>query len=208
MLHEFNPIYYNSHYPTNPLVEDESPPTTVISRTQIQLNQPRLQPTARHAVIRNSPLLPSSNYEPIIVKPKSISSSAFVVQTTSFPDHSDSKVEKKIRRWNAICAERMNTVETSPSHHQPVLLSPMTSTGFQVLTMTKDDEFSLMERHREESPLPIAENPIFQPSPPPKKPPRTFEQENLVDHRSTTIDENIPSASTDLGMSCEEIFQC
>ncbi len=46
---------------------------------------------------------------------------------------------------------------------------------------------------REESPLPIVENPLFQQSPP-RKPPRTFEHDHRYD--SKTIDQKVPSSSS------------
>lgn len=164
----------------------------MVSRTQIQLNQPKSETprsytNVRQAIIRSTPFAGAS-YEPIIVrKPES----AFVVQTTSFPDATEIPVFRKSRPW---------MTEMNPPLQRPVPLTPMASTGFQVLTMTNDDDSfttpsPVTEQSREQSPLPIANNPIYQPMPP-KKPPRTFQQEISHDRRSTFIDQTVPASST------------
>lgn len=215
MPKESNPIRANQFPFTSAyhdsVFDDDIEPTTVISRTQIKLNQPlperRPEPVVRHAIIRSSPLVPPSPYssppsstvhEPIIAKTKP-NRSSYILQTTSFADPADDKVDRKIRRWNNVYAERTKLTETSSSARQHPLTST-SSTGFQVTNLNTESDAVLVftpvrEQKRERSPLPIAENPLFHPLPP-KKPPRTFEQANKSDRLSKVNDEQQLSFSS------------
>ncbi|CAF4342555.1 unnamed protein product, partial [Rotaria magnacalcarata] len=48
---------------------------------------------------------------------------------------------------------------------------------------------------REENPLPTVENPLFHQLPP-RKPPRTFQQEQRFNYASKIIDQKVPSSSS------------
>jgi hypothetical protein len=106
----------------------------------------------------------------------------------------------------------MNT----PLRNRKYPLTSTNSTGFQVINLNNEQvqmtNFTpIIEQkqinEREESPLPVVENPIYNQMPP-KKPPRTFEQENKDDCITKTIDQKVPSSSSsnsnsptfDLGM--------
>ncbi|CAF3043923.1 unnamed protein product [Rotaria socialis] len=172
---------------------NESSP--MVSRTEIKLSQPttdhRPVNIIRHVIVRNSALTTSpssttSTHEPVIAsnKPNNLS---FTVQTTSFSDHTDKKADKKIRRWNNIYAERIEFVNKSnPNRRYP--LTSTSSMGFQVANLNNEQEqqtdVNTCSANSEHKPInEQKENPVIQvESPvlctlPPKKPPRTFEQE-------------------------------
>jgi hypothetical protein len=176
----------------------------------------------RHAIVRNTGLgeSPSSSttsiHEPIVSK-KPANNSSYILQTTSFPDKTDTKVDKKIHRCNNVVTERVEVIRPiSRTRNSP--LRSTNSTGFQIMNLnteqqqTQSPTFSPIHEQkqinaREDSPLPIAENPIFDKLPP-KKPPRTFHHENRYDHVTKTNDQKVPSSSSsnntsptfDLGM--------
>ncbi len=117
----------------------------------------------RHATIRNPSILDS----PSISSISSSVSAKYVVQTTSFPDSTTN--DRKISSTDFRRKYKDFTNQQRSSILSPIVVQKQIN-------------------QREESPLPIVENPIFQP-PPPQKPPRTFEQE----HR---YDQKVPSSSS------------
>ena len=197
MQYESNPSIYNDE-----AFESSNEPSPLISRTQIQLNQPTFvehRPTTivRHGSIRNSSSSYVSMHEPI-VPTKPIHTSSFIVQTTSFPEKTSEKTDRKIRRWNNVHTDRTEVINT-PIKGRKYPLTSTSSTGFQVMDLTNPPEISSSTTRtgekqrstREESPMPMVENPIYGPLPP-KKPPRTFEDERTVKQ----IDQKVPSSSS------------
>jgi len=84
-------------------------------------------------------------------------------------------------------------------------LTSTTSTGFQVLNLSTETQINsfpaISERKqmndRAESPFSVVENPVYGPLPP-KKPPRTFEDEHQKVPSSSSSNSNSPTF--DLGM--------
>ena len=77
-------------------------------------------------------------------------------------------------------------------------LRSTSSTGFQIHRSPSIYSPVVVQKQineREESPLPIVENPLFQ-QPPPNKPPRTFEHETRYGHLPTNIDQKVPSSTS------------
>ena len=137
--------------------------------------------------------------------------SSYALQTTSFPEHTEHKTDHRLSRWNSRVTERAKLYDTTTIYEKLHHLTPTVSTGFQVPPFTPEETPSknfvpIYEANREESPLPVAENPIYRPLPP-KKPPRTFEQENKSSLLMKAKDEQVPSPqssktsspTTDLG---------
>jgi hypothetical protein len=152
----------------------DSPP--LISRSNIKLTHSPTSTLGRrpisvihHPTIRNSSIIDS----PSISSTSSSLSSKFIVQTTSFPDDNNRK------------------------KHSISFQSPHRSSIYSPVVVQKQ------LNKREESPLPIVENPLFQklsPSPPPpQKPPRTFQHENLYDQK-------VPSSSSSTTTNSSPIF--
>ncbi|CAF2803273.1 unnamed protein product [Rotaria sp. Silwood2] len=170
--------------------------TSLNSRSNIKLNH---SPSStlehhpisiiRHATIRNSSRLDS----PSISSASSTSSSAkFIVQTTSFPDSTTTTTTNDIKTNHSI--DRSETFSLRRNHK----LNSTNSTGFQIqqrLSIHSPIVIQKSINEREESPLPIAENPLFKKLPP-RKPPRTFEHENRYNHLPKTIDQKVPSLSS------------
>ena len=158
----------------------------------------------RHGSIRTSTSSSSvSILEPVVSK-KPVCTSSFTVQTTSFPEKANEKLDRRIRRWNNVHADRVDGVDV-PMRPRRYPLTSTSSTGFQVLipnnelprnSFTTPDEQKPIN-DREESPLPVVETPNNS-SLPPKKPPRTFED----DHQKVplSLSSNSNSPTFDLGM--------
>ncbi|CAF4633603.1 unnamed protein product, partial [Rotaria magnacalcarata] len=92
----------------------------------------------RNSALTTSPSSTTSIHEPVIAsnKPNNLS---YTVQTTSFSDHTDKKVDKTIRRWNNIYAERIEFVNKSnPTRRYP--LTSTSSMGFQVMNLNNEQE--------------------------------------------------------------------
>jgi len=153
----------------------------------------------------SSPSLSPVTHEPIIGK-KMITNSSYIVQTTSFPDSTDGTIDKKIRRWNNISTDRSETINPlNKSRKYP--LTSTSSTGFQVMNLPNQQQqqqksitFSpIVEQEqgneREESPLPLATTPLVKHLPP-RKPPRTFENEHKYTRVTKTNDQKVPSSSS------------
>jgi len=140
----------------------DSPP--LISRSNIKLTHSPTSTLGRRpiSVIHHATIRNSSiNDSPSISSTSSSLSSKFIVQTTSFPDNN--------RKKHSI---NFQSPHRSSSIYSPVVVQKQLN-------------------KREESPLPIVENPLFQqlsPSPP-QKPPRTFQHENRYDQK-------VPSSSS------------
>ncbi|CAF1145779.1 unnamed protein product [Rotaria sordida] len=194
---------------------NESSSSPLISRTEIKLNQPTIdsRPTnvIRHAVIRNSTLINSpssstttttttSTHEPIIA-PKNSNNLSYIVQTTSFPDHT---IDRKIRRWNNVYGERIEIVNKSKRNRKYPLLST-NSMGFQVISSNNEQqqqqiEFDTLNTNseqkkiyqQEENSSSLVETPVLYRLPP-KKPPRTFENERKNDHLVESNSQKVPS---------------
>ncbi|CAF5001693.1 unnamed protein product, partial [Rotaria sp. Silwood1] len=164
--------------------------TSLISHSNIKLNQSpsstlehRPISIIRHAAIRNSSRLDSPSIS--LSSASSSSSAKYIVQTTSFP------------------VSTINDINKNPSidFHETFSLRrkhKLNSTGFQIqqrLSINSPIVVQKLTNEREESPLPIVENPLFQQLPP-RKPPRTFEHENRLNYISKTIDQNVPSSSS------------
>jgi hypothetical protein len=148
----------------------DSPP--LISRSHIKLiHSPsstlerRPVSVVHHAIIRNS----SIPHSPSISSTSSSLSAKYIVQTTSFPDGGTN--------------DRKIPSTTLRRKHSGVQI-PQRSSAFSPIVVQKQIS------QREESPLPIVENPLFKQSPPPpRKPPRTFQHENRYDQK-------VPSSSS------------
>ncbi|CAF4792141.1 unnamed protein product [Rotaria sp. Silwood1] len=164
--------------------------TSLISHSNIKLNQSpsstleqRPISIIRHATIRNSSRLDSPSIS--LSSASSSSSAKYIVQTTSFPVSTINDINKN----------------SSIDFHETFSLRrkhKLNSTGFQIqqrLSINSPIVVQKLTNEREESPLPIVENPLFQQLPP-RKPPRTFEHENRLNYISKTIDQNVPSSSS------------
>jgi len=133
---------------------------------------------------------------------KQTNNSSYIVQTTSFPDHTTEKPDRKIRRWNNVHADRVDVVNT-PIKPRKYPLTSTISTGFQVNNDQQQSQMKIFTpiieqkqiNEREESPLPVVENPIYNQLPP-KKPPRTFEHESTDDSITKSNDQKVPSSSS------------
>jgi hypothetical protein len=133
---------------------------------------------------------------------KLTNNSSYIVQTTSFPDHTTEKPDRKIRRWNNVHADRVDVVNT-PMKPRKYPLTSTISTGFQVNNDQQQSQMKIFTpiieqkqiNEREESPLPVVENPIYNQLPP-KKPPRTFEHESTDDSITKSNDQKVPSSSS------------
>ncbi len=98
--------------------------------------------------------------------------------------------------------ERAEVVNV-PNRTRKYPLASTTSTGFQVVNFNNElpvTSFTpIIEQkpinEREESSLPVVENPIYNQLPP-KKPPRTFKQEGKDDPIIKATDQKIPSSSS------------
>ena len=164
------PVTLPNSYSSDDVFDSNS----LVSRSHIKLTQSPASTLERrpvsvihHTAMRNSSLLDS----PSIGSSSSSSSAKFVVQTTSFP-------------------ESTTTIET-PSLRRKHPLSSTNSTGFQVQHGSSIYKPVVVQKQvidREESPLPIVDNPLFQQKPP-RKPPRTFQHENRYDQK-------VPSSSS------------
>jgi hypothetical protein len=170
-------------------------------------------PAVRHAIVRHatfavpSPMASPTIHEPIIGGKKGHDSS-YTVQTTSFLDSTDGSVDKKIRRWNNIYADRREIVNVMGKVRK-YPLTATSSTGFQVLHPNntsqqqqplKSTAFTpILEQgsfgQREESPLNTVKEPVFDQLPP-KKPPRTFKNEHRHDRTTPANDQKVPSSSS------------
>ncbi|CAF1456154.1 unnamed protein product, partial [Adineta ricciae] len=156
---------------------------SMISRAHIKLNhsptstlERRPVSVIRHTSIRNSSVLNS----PSISSTSSSSSAKYIVQTTSFPEHTSNNEDRcsSLNRKHTLRSTGSTgfQIQRSPSIYSPVLVQKQIN-------------------DREESPLPVVENPLFQ-QVPPNKPPRTFEHETRYGHLSTTIDQKVPSSAS------------
>lgn len=130
---------------------------------------------------------------------KSSNNSSYIVQTTSFPDKTSDKPDRKIRRWNNVITERVEILNT-PIRTRRYPLTSTGSTGFQMNEQLELKNFTPIFQpkqinEREESPLPIVENAIYNHLPP-KKPPRTFENENKKQQKTKINDQKVPSSSS------------
>jgi len=140
----------------------DSPP--LISRSHIKLTHSPTSTLGRRpiSVIHHATIRNSSIHDsPSVSSTSSSLSSKYIVQTTSFPDNNNRK------------------------KHSLGFQNPHRSSIYSPVVVQKQ------LNKREESPLPIVENPLFQqlsPSPP-QKPPRTFQHENLYDQK-------VPSSSS------------
>jgi hypothetical protein len=159
----------------------------------------------RHGSIRNSTSSSSVSIPEPVSSKKPTSTSSFIVQTTSFPEKTNEKFDRRIRRWNNIHVDRTDGIDV-PMRPRRYPLTSTSSTGFQVLTSNNEtprSSFTPMDEQkpindREESPLPVVETPVYPPLPP-KKPPRTFEAEHQkVPSSSSSNNSNSPTF--DLGM--------
>lgn len=204
---------YTNSNSQSPFFNENVEPTTVVSRQQIQLSQNNQRDRhsesySRHAIIVNSSLIPTSSstlnasasrlsYQATAGQTKPVSSS-YVLQTTSFPQPKQDNVDMRLSQWNKGFVDRTNSYDASNSYQKLHEASSSASIGFQLVQappehMRNSTFIPIKELVREESPLPIAENPLFQPMAP-KKPPRTFEQENRYDLLSKAIDQEVPSS--------------
>ncbi|CAF3829423.1 unnamed protein product [Rotaria sp. Silwood1] len=212
-----NPSIFTSN-DNDDIFESSNESSPLISRTEIKLNQPTIdyRPTnvIRHAIIRNATLIDSPpatsiHHEPIIAtkKPNNLS---YIVQTTSFPDHTvDGKIDRRIRRWNNVYAERIELINKSNrNRNRKYPLSPTSSIGFQVMSSNNEHqqqqrEFDTLNTNleqkqiheQEESPIHLVETPILYQLPP-KKPPRTFEHDRKKDNLKKLIDQQVPSSES------------
>ncbi|CAF1496114.1 unnamed protein product, partial [Rotaria sordida] len=139
--------------------------TSLISRSNTKLNHSPIS-LIRHPTIHNSSKLDSS-----LTSPK------YIVQTTSFPDSTINDYNKtfSLKRKHKFDSIGFQIQQQSPIH-TPIVVQKSIN-------------------QREQSPLPIVENPLFQQLPP-RKPPRTFEHENSNNYISKTIDQKLPSSSS------------
>ncbi|CAF1302318.1 unnamed protein product [Adineta steineri] len=167
-----------------------------ISRSRVKINhsptstfERRPVSVVRHTSIRNPPVLNS----PSISSTSSTSSTKFIVQTTSFPDSNNSTNEK-------LQLNDDDSAEKCLSLRRKHTLRSTSSTGFQIQQGGSSTPSPVVVKkqtnEREDSPLPIVENPLFQQHSPPRKPPRTFQHENRYDYLSQTIDQKVPSSSS------------
>ncbi|UJR22631.1 hypothetical protein I4U23_025672 [Adineta vaga] len=173
------PVIIANSYSSDDVFDSPS----LISRSHIKLNhsptstlERRPVSVIRHTSIRNSSVLNS----PSISSTSSSSSAKYIVQTTSFPEHTSIDEE--------LCSS-LNRKHT---------LRSTSSTGFQVprnSSIYSPVSVQKQVSEREESPLPVVDNPLFQQLAP-NKPPRTFEHETRYGHLSTTLDQKVPSSST------------
>ena len=164
---------------------------SLISRSHIKLTHSPTSTLERrpvsvihHTSIRNSSVLNS----PSISSTSSSSSAKYMVQTTSFPDSTPN--DRKIHL--------NDLTETGSAANRKQTLRSTSSTGFQVQQRSSLYSPIVVQKQayeREESPLPVVQNPLFQQSPP-NKPPRTFEHENRYDYLSKAIDQKVPSSSS------------
>ncbi|UJR26441.1 hypothetical protein I4U23_007771 [Adineta vaga] len=194
--------------------DSSNEPSPLISRTHIKLNPPVLEqrpgPAVRYAIVRNatftvdSPSTSSTIHEPIIGNKKAHNSS-YTVQTTSFLNDTDSTVDKKIRRWNNIYSDRRELVNAMHKTRKYPLIST-NSTGFAVMQMNNEQQqlktavFDPIIEHkqmdqREESPISVPNDPVFDRLPP-KKPPRIFRNENKTARKLPTNDQKVPTLSS------------
>lgn len=199
----------------------------MISRTEIKLSQPtamdqRPTNTVRHAVVRNTTLKNSSSssaiHEPAIA-PKTSNQPSFIVQTTSFPENKDKKVDKKIRRWNNFYPERTEfMIKGNRPRKFPLLCTQ--SLGFPVVSSSHEEQqqqtnletrSSNSEQKQNHESADMYLNQIESPALhklPPKKPPRTFEHGRKHEPLTASLDTKIQSAPSsndntsalDLGM--------
>jgi hypothetical protein len=97
----------------------------------------------------------------------------------------------------------------TPNRNRKYPLSSTSSTGFQVSNFNNEptqlstftpipEQKSIHER--EESPLPFVDNSLVRQLPP-KKPPRTFEQENKYNRLSKANHQIVPSSSSSISNS-------
>lgn len=138
-------------------------------------------------IVRHPPKrIPSVLDSPSISSTSSSLSSKYIVQTTSFPDSgiNDKKTQSMDRR-ETLSLRRQKLDSTS-------------STGFQTqqrLCVTTPIVVQKLHNEREQSPLPVVENPLFHQLPP-RKPPRTFQHESHRNSPSRVIDQKVPSSSS------------
>ena len=163
---------------------------SLISRSHIKLND---SPTStvehqpitiiRQAIVHNS-FMPDS---PSISSTSSSSPAKYIVQTTSFPNKTTkNRKTYSYDRTDTPCFERKQILTSSnpvsfPIQRQLSIHSPVVA--------------QQQNNQRDESPLPIVENPLFQQIPP-RKPPRTFEYENRYDHLPEINSRKVASSSS------------
>ena len=136
-----------------------------------------------HAPIRTPSLLDS----PSISSTSSSTSAKFVVQTTSFPNSTTN--DRNIPPIDRIGTSSLSRQHTTSSTGSTGFLTQQRSSAYKPVVVQKQ------LNDREESPLSIVDNPLFQQFPP-RKPPRTFQHENRYDYSSKTIDQKVPSSSS------------
>ena len=145
--------FVNSYSSDN--LSDHSP---LISRSHIKLIPSRTSTLERHpvSVVRHTIISKSSvPNSPSISSNSSSTSAKFVLQTTSFPTNTNIS-SARLRRKHSNSRSAVFT---------PIIVQKQTS------------------NQREQSPLPVVENPLFQQSTfssAPQKPPRTFQHDQKV----------------------------
>lgn len=142
-----------------------------------------------------------------MTKKSNHNNTSYTVQTTSFPDKTNEKSDRRIRRWNHVHADRIELVNT-PVRLRKYPIVSTSSTGFQ-MNEQEEEELQLktftpildkkLSNERQESPLPMVENPIYAQLPP-KKPPRTFQHEKKNDQKvPSSSSSNSNSPTFDIG---------
>lgn len=178
--------------PNSYLSDDIFDNASVISRSNIKLNHSPPSTLDRRplSAIHHTTLRTTSAFDsPSMSSASSSSSAKYIVQTTSFPDSNpdDKKIHVNNDRVETFSLRRQNKLGSTSSigfQTQQQRVSVLTPVVVQKTT-----------NEREESPLPMVENPLFQ-QVPPRKPPRTFQHENQSNYPSETLDQKIPSSSS------------
>lgn len=148
MLYESNnhpPITIENSYSSDDI--SDSPP--LVSRSYIKFNHSPAGTLERRpiSVVRHTAIRPLS-----IADSQSVSSAKYTVQTTSFTNR-------------VLNDQKISSTDFRKKYHE--LSNQPRSTAFSPIVIQKSIET------REQSPLPVVENPLFKP---PQKPPRTFDQ--------------------------------
>ncbi|CAF1610386.1 unnamed protein product [Rotaria magnacalcarata] len=163
---------------------------SAISRSHIKLNY---SPTSAFQCHPISIIHHTTTPKPSILDSSSISStsssvsSKFIVQTTSFPDSANNdRKTQSIDRRETLSLRRKQKLDSTSSTGFPTQQRLSANTPIVVQKSNND---------REENPLPTVENPLFHQLPP-RKPPRTFQQEQRFNYASKIIDQKVPSSSS------------
>lgn len=161
----------------HPTFLDQHPPSSIV----------------RHGSIHTSTSSSQSIHDSMNLK-KPSNGTVFTLQTTTFPERTEEKTDRKIRRRKNVYPDRVEAPNT-PLRTRRYPLQSMNSTGFQVQnlvdrppihTFTAISPEKVTNEHES-----VAKSSRYSPLPP-KKPPRTFEAEQQV----KIIDQKVPSSTS------------